>query len=180
MRIIVLLRPQCFWHPTQSRPNTATTTRTSTSLAILPMTGFCHRGDEQHSTNFPLLRLYRFTLVYLYLHFFSLHSSQWVEWLVYDRIISEVWTSDERTNSCFGRLCQNLTACVMRAIIKRPWPRQVAHRNYLLWCCESKEKLYLCWSETLSNWCYQIPKLQSKHLRSDSVNSVQDRQLINI
>lgn len=52
MRIIVLLRPQCFWRPTRSRPNTPTTTRTSTSLAILPMTGFCHRGEKQQFIQF--------------------------------------------------------------------------------------------------------------------------------
>lgn len=48
MKTIVLLRPRCFWRPTRSRPNTATTARTSTSLAISPTTGFYHRGEEQH------------------------------------------------------------------------------------------------------------------------------------
>lgn len=55
MRTTVLQRQPCCWPPTLSRPNTQTTTKTSTGLAISPPTAFCHRGPyPTHTSLCPL------------------------------------------------------------------------------------------------------------------------------
>lgn len=54
MRTTVPQRRLCCWHRTLSRPSMETTTKMSTSLDTLPMTGCCLRGTRAQNISQPI------------------------------------------------------------------------------------------------------------------------------